>query len=358
MVSALVSFLLAATLDVPPGADLAEVVGRARPGDVVRVPAGRHVAALGSLRGVRVEGAGAGLTVVEAPEGVDGAWAAGGEVSLSGLTLRAGPERCGLVVRAGTASLDDVGLTGGACGVRVDAGALRGKGLSLHGRTALVVAGGDASLSDGDGRGERAAVLVNGGALALERFTLSAGRAAEAALVAASGRTRLSLVVVFAPGDVGVSASSGAEVEGDEVTVVGAGVQEDEIPGACLLARKATVRLTGGMLARCGGAALQALGGSVHLTGVDASGGVSGCLLFLGGARAELAGNACGGRGPGVLATGGAQVAARKNLWWTDPLRVVDCASGSRMTLGPGERGPVPCTGAKPATPLDKRPLK
>jgi hypothetical protein len=358
VITTLATLLAAATLDVTAGGDLAATLAQARPGDVVRVGPGRHVAALGTLRGLAVEGAGAGRTVVEVPEGVDGAWVQGGEAALSGLSLVAGPERCALVVKSGTVTLSEVSLSGGACGARVDAGALRGRGVELHGRTALVVAGGEAALSDGSARGDRASALVHGGVLSLSRFALSAGPAAEAVLVAAGGKTLLSIVTIRSPGALGVSASSGAELTGDEVTVVGGGSAGEEIPGACLLSRKARVHLTGGLLARCGGAALQALGGRVELDGVDASGGVSGCLLFLGGAIGDLAGNACGGRGPGVLATGGAKVSTRLNLWWTDPVRVVDCNSGARIALGPGERGPVPCSGAKSAGPLDKRPPK
>jgi len=358
VITTLATLLAAATLDVAAGGDLAATLAQARPGDVVRVGPGHHVAALGTLRGVRVEGAGAGRTVVEAPEGVDGAWVQGGESALSGLSILAGPERCALVVRNGTVTLQDVGLTGGGCGARVDAGALRGEAVELHGRTALVVAGGEATLKDGSARGDRAAALVHGGVLSLERFALSAGTASEAVLVAAGGKVHLSIVNIRSPGALGISASSGAEVLGDEVDVIGGGSTEDEIPGACILARKATVRLNGGLLARCGGAALQALGGQVKLEGVDAVGGVSGCLLFLGAATGDLAGNACAGHGPGVLATGGAKVAVRLNTWWTDPVRVVDCGSGARIALGRGERGPVPCSGSKSAGPLDKRSTK
>src|SRR5512133_2566040 len=119
VMEAALAFVVAATLEVPARADLAAAAARARPGDTLRLAAGEHRGALGRLSGVRVEGAGAGRTVVSVPEGEDGVVATG-EVTLRGLSLRAGPGRSALKVLGGAARLADVSLSGGACGAFVD----------------------------------------------------------------------------------------------------------------------------------------------------------------------------------------------------------------------------------------------
>src|SRR5512142_2981093 len=102
----LAALSLVAVLEVPAGAPLAPALAAARPGDVVRLGPGRHAGALGSAAGVRIEGAGAGVTLVEVPAGEDGALAHG-RLVLAGLELRAGPGRCAVKVLGGEVDLED-----------------------------------------------------------------------------------------------------------------------------------------------------------------------------------------------------------------------------------------------------------
>jgi hypothetical protein len=76
----------------------------------------------------------------------------------------------------------------------------------------------------------------------------------------------------------------------------------------------------------------------------------------------DLSGNRCTGRGPAVVAASGAQVSARMDRWLADPVLWVECGSGARVRVGPGEQVAEPCKnveggpGRKPAEPLDKAP--
>src|SRR5690349_589904 len=114
-----------AILEVGPGDDLAAALGRAKPGDTLALARGLHHGALPSLADLTVTGAGAGETVLEVPEGSRGAVVVGA-ATLVGLTVRAGPRQCALVVEGGRAVLRDVALAGGACGALVAAGTLQG----------------------------------------------------------------------------------------------------------------------------------------------------------------------------------------------------------------------------------------
>ncbi len=333
-----------ATIEVPAGAPLAAAIARARPGDLVRLGPGTHRGGLGRLAGVAIEGAGAGRTEVVAPEGEDGAVATG-EVSLSGLALRAGPARSALKVLGGSARLADVVLDGGSCGAFVDEGRLDARDVDLVGGAyGLLARRGDVAVDGGSARGGEAGVGVLAGRVSLARLAIT-GPSREAGLSVAGGTTTLFAVTVRAPGPSGISASAGAVLEGRDVTVSGATEQEGFL-GDCVQARRATVRLRWSALLRCGGAALEASGGTTSLVGVDAGGGAAGCLVFMDGGEADLDGNLCTGRGPALVVASGAKVRARMNRWRADPAAVVDCASGARLEVGPGERIRQPCRNA------------
>jgi hypothetical protein len=348
IMEAALAIVLAATLDVAAGDDLAAAVARVRPGDTLRLGPGEHRGALGRLSGVEVQGAGAGVTRVVAPEGEDGVLAKG-TIALRALSVHAGPERCALKVLGGAARLEDVALAGGACGAFVEGGRLDGREVVLSsGGYGLLVAGGEVALAGGSARGDQAAVAVTGGAVALRRFA-TVGPAREAGLAVARGTAILEGVVVRAPGPSGITVSGGGRVEGVEVTVAGASESQGFL-GACAQVIRGDLRLEGATLRGCAGAAVEASGGRVALAGVDASGGAAGCLVFVNGAAAKLAGNLCAGRGPGLVAASGARVEAEANRWWTDPVLWVDCGAGARVVLGRGERVRQPCEGA-PSSP-------
>jgi hypothetical protein len=341
VMEAALAFVIAATLDVAPGDDLAAALSRARAGDVVRLARGEHRASLGRLSGVSVEGAGAGETVVRAPDGADGAVATG-DLALSGLTVVAGPERCALKVLSGTARLDDVALAGGACGLFVGPGRVSGSGVDLlGGYYGLLVEDGEVVLDRGSARAVNAGVGLVRGAVTLRRYAVI-GPSTEAGVSVAGGTAILDAVVIRAPGPSGIAIAAGGRVEGVGVTVTGA-TEHQGFLGACVQVNRGELRLEGATLARCAGAAVEASGGKVALAGVDASGGSAGCVVLVNRAEADLAGTLCGGRGPGLVAASGARASARHSRWWTDPALWVDCGSGARVALGPGERVAEPC---------------
>ncbi len=341
---AVLAVLHGATIDVAPGADLAEALSRARAGDVLRLGAGEHRGTLGRLSGVRIVGAGAGVTVVFAPEGADGAVSAG-DVAIERLTLRAGEARCGLKVLAGSARLLDVALAGGACGAFVSGGRLEARELYLSGAYGILVERGEASLEGGSSRGGVAgAGVLAQGTLALRRFDV-VGPSREGGISVAGGAARLEGVVVRAPGPSGISVSAGGRVEGFDVTIAGA-VEEGGFLGDCVQAIGGSVRLEASTLVRCGGAALEASRAEVSLVGADLAGGSAGCIALVNGARADLAGGLCAGRGPGLVVASGSRARTRAWRWWTDPAMWVDCASGARVDVERGETARQPCAAA------------
>lgn len=342
-VVAAAALVLAVRIDVPPGAPLAPALAAARPGDVLRLGPGVHSGGLGRPAGVRVEGAGAGLTVIVAPEGMDGAVATGA-LELAGLTLRAGPERCALKVFGGEARLEDVALAGGSCGAFVDGGRLTGRSVTLEGGYGLLLRDGDVSLDEGWARGRNAGVGVLGGTLGLRRFAVT-GPSREAGITVAGGAARLGAVVIRSPGPSGISVSGGGRVEGVDVTVAGA-IEEQAQLGDCVQVIRGTLHLTAATLVRCAGAALEASGGEVRLDGVDAAGGAAGCLVLVNGAAAELSGNLCVGRGPGLVVASRARARLVANRWWTDPVLWADCGGGARVVVGRGETLKTPCATA------------
>ncbi len=344
VMAGVLAVVLGAILDVPAGAPVADALRRARAGDVVRLGPGLHRASLGRLAGVAVEGAGAGVTEVEAPEGDDGAVAAG-EVSLSALSLRAGPARCALKVLGGTARLANVVLSGGSCGAFVDGGRLAGTEVALLGGYGLLARRGEVELEGGWARGTIAGVAILGGRVSLARFDV-VGPSREAGISVAGGAASLSAVAIRTPGPSGIALSGGAALEGRDVAIAGA-TEDRGILGDCVQVARATVRLESSLLARCGGAALEASGGSVRLLGVDAAGGSAGCVVLLDGADADREGNVCTGHGPSLVAASGSKARARMNAWRADPALWVDCGSGARVAIGPGERVREPCKGGR-----------
>lgn len=352
MLTLLLPALLAATVDVPAGADLAAALAGARPGDLVRLGPGLHAGSLGRARGtLRIEGAGAGVTTVRAPEGEDGLVVeAGGSVTLAGLTLHAGERRAALKVLGGDARVDGVALTGGAVGAFVEGGRLAARDVDLSGGYGLLVRGGEAALTLGRVRGSAAGVAQLAGRVELTRAAVT-GPAREAGVTISGGSASLDDVVIRSPGPSGLSVLGSARVEARSLDVSGAS-EQDGVLGDCVQVRRGTLRLEAGVLTRCGGAALETLGGDLRLRGVDATGGAAGCLVFLDRAKAELDGNRCTRRGPAVVSAGGAQVSATMNRWLADPVLWVECGSGARVHLGVGESVPEPCR--KPRDSLDK----
>jgi hypothetical protein len=351
LVAALVPALLAATVDVAPGADLGAAVRAARAGDVVRLAPGEYAASLGRLHvPLRIAGAGAGVTVVIAPEGEDGLVVEGGEVQLAGLTLVAQGPRAALKVLGGRVRARGVGLAGGAVGAFVDGGRLDGEDLDLSGRYGLLLRSGEASLDGARARGAHAALAQLGGRATLRHVTVT-GPATEAGITISGGTALVDDALIRAPGPSGLSVHGAAKVEARAIVVSGA-TETDGILGDCVQVRRGTLALEASALTRCGGAALESLGGTVDVRGVDAVGGEAGCLVFLEKASARLDGNRCFRRGPAVVAASGAQVRATMNRWQVDPVLWVDCGSGARIYLGVGETSRQPC--GNPGDSLDK----
>lgn len=342
---ALLALALAAAVEVPAGASIAEALARAGPGDVVRLGPGSFREALDPPPGASVAGAGPERTVLEPPEGMQGV-RAGGRLSLAGLSVRAGPGRCALAVEGGEVELHDVVLAGGACGAFVGGGTLRGEEVELRGgEYGILLRQGEASLAGGSIAGGAAGAAVLRGRLALSRVLLF-GPSREAALSVAGGEARLEAVLVASPGPTGIAVSQGGRVEGRDVSIGGA-VERGGFLGDCVQVLKGEVRLASSELLRCGGAALEASGGSVALDGVEAEGGLAGCLVLLDGARAEIQGNRCSGRGPGLVAASGSTATLGMNRWRVEPVFLVECETGARVRLlyGPrGEESGEPCS--------------
>lgn len=349
-VSALLSLAIAATLDVPAGAPLAEALARAHAGDVVRLGAGVHAGSLGRISGLRVVGAGADSTRVVAPEGQDGAIVTG-RVELEGLTLEAGDARSALKVLGGEAILEGVALRGAAVGAFLDGGRIVGRDVTLAGGYGLLQRDGEVTLRDGrvlPAGVPRAGVALLRGRLALTRFTVT-GPFAEAALTVSGGLASVVDLVIRDPGPTGIAVTRG-EVKGRDVEVAGAReLSSRELPGLegilgdCVQVLRGSLELASSGLTRCGGAALSASAGTIRLDGVDAQGGTAGGLVLLDATRADLRGNWVTGRGPALVAAGGSQVDATFNRWRTDPALWVECGTGARVRLGFGEHVAEPC---------------
>lgn len=341
--AAFLPLALAATVEVPAGGELGAALARARAGDVVRLASGEFLGGVSLPAGVRVEGEGAEATRIVAPEGAD-ALSAQADAQVLGVTLEAGAPRCALRVSGGRLTLAGVRARGGACGARVERGALEARDVVLEGGVGLVLEGGSAAVDGGRLRGELAGATVLGGELTLRHLAIT-GPAREAGLSVAGGSASLEGVVVRSPGPAGIAVAAGAKVDGTAVVVSGAG-EEEGIPGACVQVRRGTVALSASTLARCGGAAVEASGGEVVLSGVDLAGGAAGGIVLLDGATAALDGNLVAGGGPGLVLADGARATARMNRWWVDPVFWVDCGSGARVSLGAGERAKAPCGGS------------
>ncbi len=340
IMEAVLAITVGGTIEIPAGAPLATALARARPGDVVRLGPGVHRGSLGRLAGVAIEGAGAGRTEVIAPEGEDGA-VVEGDASISGLTLHAAGPRSALKVLGGAARVADLVLAGGRCGAFVDGGRLSGEEVDLSGDYGLLAQGGEVVLAGGSARGRSAGAAVLRGRLSLSRFAI-VGPSRDAGLSVAGGSAVLEGVTLRAPGPAGIAVSAGGSVEGRDVLVDGPAEQQG-FPGACVQVRRGRLSLDASVLKRCGGAAVEVSGGTVKLTAVDATSGTAGCIVLTDGAEAELEGNVCAGRGPALVVMGGARARLRMNRWHSDPAAWVDCGSGARVEVGPGERIPQPC---------------
>jgi hypothetical protein len=339
MVPALALALLLGAGPVAPGEPVAEALARLAPGEALRLGPGEHRAALGRLAGVRIAGAGAGITVLLVPPGEDGLVATG-EVSLSGLSIVAGPQRSALKVLGGAVALDGVALVGGASGAFVDEGRLEGRDVLLEGDYGLLLHRGVVRLSGVTARGRSAGVASLAGALELSRAAVT-GPSREAAITVAGGTARLEQVVLRDPGPTGL-AVSGGEVEARDLSVAGARGRRGLL-GDCLQARRATVRLSASELTRCGGAALEASRTRLTFDGVDAVGGEVGCLILTDQSEGALDATLCTGRGPGLVVMEGSTVRAFGARFWTDPVTWVDCGSGARVELRDQPQARQPC---------------
>jgi hypothetical protein len=352
LLPALLPTLLAATLEVAPGGDLHAAVAAARPGDTVRLPAGSLAGSLGRVRGpLRIAGAGAGVTIVDAPEGEDGLVVeADGDVRLEGFTLRAHGPRAALKVLGGNVQARSVALVGGSVGAFVGGGTLEASDVDLSGDFGALLQSGDLTLTGSRARGGHAGIAQLGGRATIGRVAVT-GPSTEAAVSISGGVASLLELVIRAPGPTGLSVLGGAQVSARSVEVSGAASSGDFL-GDCVQVRRGTLSLAGGTLTHCGGAAIEAMGGSVDARGLDAAGGEAGCLVFLEHASGRLDGNRCTRNGPGVVAASGAQVAASMNRWMVDPVLWVECGSGARVYLGVGETSREPC--GKSGSSLDK----
>lgn len=339
IIATALAIVLGETRPVEAGADLAAAAALARPGDVLQLSPGVHRGSLGRLAGLRVAGAGAGVTVILAPAGQDGAVATG-PLALAGLTLRAGPQRAGLKVLGGAVVLDDVALEGGACGAYVDEGSLRGREVWLGGDYGLLQRRGTVELAGLTARGQVAGLALLGGDLAVRRAAVT-GPSREAGITVAGGTARFDQVFIRSPGPSGL-AISGGTVDGRDLTIAGA-TAVDGILGDCLQVRRGTARLSASELVACGGAAVETDRATVALDGVDAAGGEVGCLVFTNHSRADLQGTLCTRRGPGLVAMGGSTVTGFAARFRTDPAMVVECASGARVRLEGDAAQPKPC---------------
>jgi hypothetical protein len=337
---AALALTLGAVLEVPAGAPIAPALAAARPGDVVRLGPGRHAGALGSPAAIRIEGAGAGLTRVVAPQGEDGALVRG-PLTLAALSLEAGPSRSALRVLGGEVTLDDVVLAGGTAGAYLGAGRLTARRTLFRGDYGLLVDGGEALLEEVETRAAIAGIAVVAGNVTVRRAAVT-GPSREAGITVVRGTARLEAVVIRAPGPSGLSVSHGGTIEGVEVTVAGA-TEQGGMLGACAEVLRGTLRLDGATLVGCAGAALEAAGGEVRLRGTDATGGSAGCLVLVDGATARLDGNLCAGRGPGLVVSGRSRASLTANRWRTDPALWVDCGGGARVDVGRGEALSPPC---------------
>ncbi len=227
----LLALLAGAELLVPAGALLSDSLARARPGDTIRLGPGEHRGTLGRLTGVTVIGAGAGLTVVLAPPGEDGA-VVDGDSTLRDLSLVAGPARTGLKALAGAVTLDGVALVGGSTGLFVDGARVTGRELWLAGEYGLLQRTGAVTLVGVTASGTSAGVALLGGDLDLSRGAVT-GPSREAAVTVGGGTARLAGLVVRTGGPSGLSVSGGRVVARD-LTISGPR-ESGGFGGDCLL---------------------------------------------------------------------------------------------------------------------------
>jgi hypothetical protein len=346
----LLALLAGAELFVPAGAPLSDALARARPGDTIRLGPGEHRGTLGRLSGVTVIGAGAGLTVVLAPPGEDGA-VVDGDSTLRDLSLVAGPTRAGLKALAGAVTIDGVALAGGSTGLFVDGARLTGRELWLAGEYGLLQRTGAVTLVGVTASGTSAGVALLAGDLDLSRGAVT-GPSREAAVTVGGGTARLAGLVVRTGAPSGLSVSGGQVVARD-LTISGPR-ESGGLGGDCLLVLRGKVDLASSELVGCGGAAVEAARAELRLEGVDAAGGAAGGFVFTERTRAELGATLVTGRGPGLVAMQGAQVRTWQARTWTDPALWIDCGSGARVEQldARGER--QPCTPAAPAAPTGR----
>jgi hypothetical protein len=362
MVAPLLGLLLGAELTLQAGAPLAPALARLAPGDTLRLGPGVHQGSLGRLSGVQVAGAGPGVTVVVAPEGVDGVESREGTLELSGLTRVVGARRSALKVLGGQVRLERVALVGGSCGAFVDEGEATGLEVLLSGDYGLLLARGTVRLRDLTATGRVAGVASLHGDLEIARAVVT-GPSREGGISVAGGRSRLSEIAIRGTGPTGLTLTGG-EVVASDLAVAGP-IEVDHALGDCVQVRHGTLTLRSSLLLQCGGAALEASGARIVLSGVDAAGGEAGGLILIDRTTATLDGNRLTRTGPGLVVSEGSSARGFGNRFLTDPALWVDCADGASALLDGDPDVRRPCASAQgggskahdPAGPsLDKPP--
>jgi hypothetical protein len=344
---ALLALLTGAEWLVPAGASLADAMARAATGDTVRLGPGEHRGALGRLAGVTVAGAGAGVTVVLAPPGEDGA-VTDGDATLRDLSLVAGPARTGLKALSGAVTLERVALVGGSTGLFVDGARVEGRETWLEGGYGLLQGAGVVRLTGLIAHGGRAGLALLTGDLEVTRGAVT-GPSAEAAVTIAGGTARLAELVLRNGGPSGLSVSGGV-VTARDLSIAGPR-ESGGIGGDCLLVMRARVTLRASELTGCGGAAIEASHAELHVEGVDAEGGSAGGFIFTDQTRVELLATLVTGRGPGLVAMQGSRVRGWQARHFTDPSLWIDCGSGARVEWLDAHGARQPCE-PEPSRPL------
>ena len=176
---------LAATITVgTDAADLASALKAAGPDDIIALPAGTWSGCATASGVVTIEGMGPSRTILESSGCPDGLSHSGGELNITGVTLR-NPGGRALKVEGGSVNLLDVAIT--------DSGAerLTGGGLYLGNTTATITN----SRFAGNTADRGGALHVEGGSLTAVGVKLEGNQAQFGGALSARNRSRISLSI-------------------------------------------------------------------------------------------------------------------------------------------------------------------